>query len=140
MYTAFDGYYYSRPVSYQSYYPRVSKPFILTDHLDQESDAIRNILAKNRQQFDEKETLARGIHWGDWVFGKRTFHHNGRDISHNRHDSAVEYYAHQWKPTNDLGREHPTGSHKVYDNFPQFVTEVEKLVTTAPNNLKLKGN
>jgi hypothetical protein len=141
MYSIFDGYYYSRPISYQSYYPRYVKPFVLKDHLDKESDSIRNILSKNRQEFDDKEILARGIHWKDWVFGKRVFHHNSRESSHNSHDDVkVEYYAHQWKPTNDLAHEHPTGSHKVYDNFPQFAAEVEKLVSVAPNKLKLTAH
>lgn len=139
MYSIFDGYYYSRPISYQSYYTRKVKPYILKDHLDKESDTIRNILLKGKQEFDDQETLARGIHWGDWVFGKRTYHHNARESSHNSHDSNVEYYANQWKPTNDLQKEHPTGSHKVYDNFPQFASEVEKLVNTQPYKLKLKA-
>jgi hypothetical protein len=128
MYSIFDGYYYSRPVSYRSYYPRVQKPFILTDHLDKESDAIRNILARNKQEFNQTDSLARGIHWTDYVFGKRHFNH---------HSHETEWYIHEWKSTNDLQAEHPTGTARIYHNFEEFARDVEKLVSTPPNRLKL---
>ncbi len=122
----FDSYSYSRPVSYRSYTPRVWKPYILTDHLDKESDEIKGILQRNRQGFDEKETLARGITWNGYLFGKRRFNHNSADS---------EYYIHQWKPTNDLSAEHPTGTRAIYHNFGDFARGVEKLVTTPANLL-----
>lgn len=130
MYGIFDGYYYSRPVSYRSYYPRVQKPFVLKDHLDREDDVIRSILGKFRQTIDQKDSLARGVHWNDFVFGKRHFNHNSVE---------TEWYIHQWKPTNDLQAEHPTGSRQIYHNFEEFAAAVEKLVSTPANQLKLKN-
>jgi hypothetical protein len=97
----FESYSYSRPVSYRSYNARIFKPYILTDHQDVENDAIKRLLTQNRQTFDQTESLARGITWNGYIFGKRKFNHNS-------HES--EYYIHQWKPTNDLSKEHPTGT------------------------------
>lgn len=128
MYGIFDGYYYSRPVSYRSYYARVQKPFVLTDHLDPQSDAVKATLQRFRQEFNPKETLARGIHWGDYVFGKRRFNH---------HSYETEWFIHQWKPTNDLQEEHPTGTRQIYHTFEEFARDVEKLVSTPPSKLKL---
>lgn len=130
MYGIFDGYYYSRPVSYRSYYPRQQKRFVLTDHLDRGDDVIKSILGKYRQAYNDKETLARGIHWNDFVFGKRHFDHNSKES---------EWYIHQWKPTNDLQEEHPTGSRQIYHKFDDFAAAVEKLVSVPPNKLKLKN-
>jgi hypothetical protein len=131
MYGIFDGYYYSRPVSYRSYYPRVQKPFVLSDHLDRENDVIKGILSKFRQEFEPKDTLARGIHWNDFVFGKRHFNHNSYE---------TEWFVHQWKPTNDLQEEHPTGTRQIYHKFEDFAAAVEKLVSVPANKLKLKNN
>lgn len=127
MYGIFDGYTYSRPVSYRSYNGRAFKPFILTDHLDRETDVVRGILTKNRQPVNDKEVLARGIHWGDFVFGKRHFDHNSK---------ATEWYIHQWKPTNDLQAEHPTGVREVYHTFDEFARDVERIVSTPADKLK----
>lgn len=63
--------------------------------------------------------MIRGIHFSDLVVGRRHYHHNSQD---------TEYYIHQWKPTNDLGIEHPTGTHGVYNNFQDFFYALEKLV------------
>ncbi len=136
MYTIFEGYSYSRPVSYRSYYPRHLKPFVLKDHQDPESDAIRNILTRNKQTVNWRDSLARGIKWDDWVFGKRYYNHHPTD-SLNFNDHHVEYYIHQWKPTNHLANEHPVGSHKTYRDFKTFEKEVEKLVTIPPWKLDL---
>jgi hypothetical protein len=128
MYSIFDGYYYSRPVSYRSYYPRVQKPFILTDQLDKETDIIKSILTKNKQEFNPSEVLSRGIHWSDYVFGKRHFDHNSHE---------TEWYIYEWKPTNDLQAEHPTGTRQTFHSFEEFARDVEKIISIPPNRLKL---
>lgn len=119
----FESYNYSRPTSYRSYNQRIFKPYVLTDHLDPESDAIKQLLAQNRQQFDPTEGLARGIHWNGYEFGKRKFNHNS-------HES--EYFIYQWKSTNDLATWHPTGTRQIFHDFKSFAKEVEKLIVTPP--------
>lgn len=122
----FDAYSYSRPVAYKSYNARVSKPYILNDSFDKETDIIREMLTKNRQSFDPREGLTRGLHWNGYLFGKRQFNHNSTE---------TEYYIHQWKNTNDLSNEHPTGSRQIFHNFDDFYRNVEKLVITPPSLL-----
>jgi hypothetical protein len=122
----FESYNYSRPTSYRSYNARIFKPYILTDHLDQESEAIKALLTQNRQVFLPTEGLARGIHWNGYEFGKRKFNHNSHE---------TEYYIHQWKSTNDLGKEHPTGTRQLFHDFKSFSKEVERLIVTPPAQL-----
>jgi hypothetical protein len=122
----FDAYSYSRPVAYKSYYTRESKPYILNDNFDKETEMIKDLLAKNRQSFDPKEGLTRGLHWNGYKLGKRRFDHNSHE---------TEYFIHQWKATNDLTLEHPTGTRQVYHNFGDFFRAVEKLVVTPPSLL-----
>lgn len=56
--------------------------------------------------------VSRGIRFGDLEVVKRTYNHNSTAYYAN-----VEYAIHQWKKTNDLGKEHPTGSHFVTKDF-----------------------
>lgn len=100
----FDGYNYSRPVSYQSYTPRVMKPYILNDASDQETDVIKNILRRSQYPIDNTETLVRGLNWNGYILGKRKFNHNSDEIAN------TEYYIHQWRSTNDLAHWHATGT------------------------------
>lgn len=75
-YTKFDGYYYSRPVSYKSYYPRIQKPEVLQEN-DADTQEVIQILTKNSIKFDNRGGLSRGIRFGDWEVGKRVYtHHN----------------------------------------------------------------
>jgi len=122
----FSSYSYTRRTSYPRYNARIFKPYILTDHQDPESEAIKALLAQNRQVFDPVEGLARGIHWNGYEFGKRKFSHNSNE---------TEYFIHQWKPTNDLAKEHPTGSRELFHDFKSFAKEVERLIVTPPAQL-----
>ncbi len=63
-YTKFDSYYYSRPVSYRSYYPRIQKQEILP-YNDQESAQIVEILRAAQKEVNDLGGLARGIRFGD---------------------------------------------------------------------------
>lgn len=47
LYNKMDSYYYSRPISYRSYYPRINKEEILTIN-DQESDQVLELLRNNK--------------------------------------------------------------------------------------------
>ena len=104
---------WDRPISYHSYNARVSRPYVL-DNKDQETDTVRQILSKHNVTLPDNQHLARNIAFEDIEIGKRRFDHNS---PHH----ITEWFIHQWKKTNDLGTEHPTGSHKVYDNFASFV-------------------
>lgn len=39
-----------------------------------------------------------------------------------------DYFIYQWKPTNDLPKEHPTGAGKVYKNYNEFLEELKKII------------
>ncbi len=64
-YTPFDGYYYSRPVAYRSYYPRLTKQEILQQN-DADTQQVIGILQKNGIQFNNLGGLSRGIKFDDW--------------------------------------------------------------------------
>lgn len=118
----FDWYNYSRPVAYKSYNTRVSKPYILNDSFDKETEMAKDFLAQNKQSYDDREGLARGLHWNGYLLGKRKFNHNSDE---------TEYYIQQWKSTNDLSKEHPTGNRQAYRNFDDFFKVIQKLVTAS---------
>ena len=59
-YTPFDGYYYSRPVAYRSYYPRIGKEQILKEN-DTDTQQVLQLLQKNGVQFNNLGGLSRGI-------------------------------------------------------------------------------
>lgn len=61
--------------------------------------------------------LARGIRFSDFQVGKRHYNHNNYNVKD-------EYYIHQWKKTNDLNKEHSTGTHLVYKNYLEFIAKL----------------
>jgi hypothetical protein len=126
-YTPFDGYYYSRPVAYRSYYPRLQKEEILKEN-DADTQEVIKILQKNGVQFTNLGGLSRGIKFEDWELGKRVYNH------HNDY-AAPEYYLHQWKPTNDCCH-HPCGSHYVTKNYAGFLKELQRVLSTERKTYK----
>lgn len=65
--------------------------------------------------------MERGIRFDDIEIGKRTYNYNGYRM-------PDEYYIYQWKPTNDLPKEHPTGAGKVHKNYNEFLEELKKII------------
>ena len=63
-YTRFDGYYYSRPTSYRSYYPRLQKPEILVEN-DIDTQDILRFFQKNNIVVNNLGGLSRGIRFDD---------------------------------------------------------------------------
>jgi hypothetical protein len=63
-FTKSDSYYYSRPVSYRSYYAPVSKKSILT-FSDPETDQVLDFFRSNNAIVNDLGGLARGIRFGD---------------------------------------------------------------------------
>ena len=118
-YTPFDGYYYSRPVAYRSYYPRLQKQEILKEN-DADTQEVINILQKNGIQFTNLGGLSRGIRWGDWELGKRVY-------THHNDNTAPEYYLHQWKPSNDCCH-HPCGNNYVTTNYAGFLKQLQNVI------------
>jgi hypothetical protein len=110
-YTRFDSYYYSRPISYRSYYPRLQKQEI-SPYNDQESAQRIEILKGAQKEVNDLGGLARGIRFGDLEVGRRVYNHNS-----GLYYANSEFYIHQWKPTNDLTKEHPVGTHFVTKSF-----------------------
>lgn len=116
----FDSYYYSRPVSYQSYNIKVSRPPVLRFD-DSQSTEVLNFLRQQNIEATDLGGLSRGIRFFDLEVGKRHYNHNGYNV-------PDEYYIHQWKETNDLTKEHPTGTHLVFKNFPDFLNKIRQIV------------
>lgn len=122
-YTPFDSYFYSRPISYHSYRGRIQKPDLLarvfaTDHLDK----IKNLLRKNNFTWEETDSLSRNLRFDDIEVGRRRFDH------YHTEDHQAEWYIHQWKTTNDLTVEHPTGTHKIYKDYDSFFRDLERII------------
>lgn len=111
---------WSRPVSYHSYNPRVTKPYIL-NQTDPETEETRVLLARFNIKLGPLDHLARNIRFEDIEIGKRRFDHNSPG-------HTAEWYIHQWKKTNDLSDEHPTGTHQVYHSFKEFLKGLESVV------------
>lgn len=118
----FDSYYYSRPVSYRSYNPRLTKQEVLTLP-DPDTDQVLDFFRRNNVTVDNLGGLARGIRFGDLEVGKRIFNHNNR-----LYYADTEYFIHQWKPTNDLGKEHPTGTHYVTKDINQLLVKLQRVL------------
>ncbi len=116
----FDSYYYSRPISYRSYNTRISKPEILKVE-DPETVQVLNYLRQQNVDVSDLGGLARGIRFFDIEVGKRHYNHNNYNVSD-------EYYIHQWKETNDLSKEHPTGTHLVFKTFPEFLNKLGQVL------------
>ncbi len=110
LYGKFDSYYYSRPVSYRSYNPRIKSEELLTIK-DPQSTEVLNFLRGQKLDVTDLGGLARGIRFDDLEVGRR--HYN-----HNNYHASDEYFIHQWKKTNDLGKEHATGTHLVFKSYP----------------------
>lgn len=119
IYNRSDSFYYSRPVSYRSYNPRISKPEILPI-ADPETNTVLEFFKANNVTVDNLGGLARGIRFGDIEVGKRIYNHNSTMYYANN-----DYYIHQWKDTNDLSKEHPVGSHYVTKNFDQLLNKLQ---------------
>lgn len=119
-YNRFDSYYYSRPIAYRSYYPRVSKQELLPFD-DSETKDVLAFLRNQGLEVDNRGTLHRGILFKDIEVGKRQYNHNNYRVS-------TEYYIHQQKPTNDLADWHPTGTHLVFKSFPEFMKKLTEVV------------
>ena len=122
MYNKFDSYYYSRPVSYRSYNTRVSRPEVLNIS-DPESIQVLELLAKYKINANNLGGLARGIQFGDLVVERRVFNHNS-----TAYYASNDYVIRQWKETNDLSKEHPTGTHTVLKTFPELLARLERVV------------
>lgn len=116
----FDSYYYSRPVAYRSYNTRLTRPSVLPD-VDNEANEVANYLSQQGVKFDNLGGLSRGIRFDDFEVGKRHFNHNSYRV-------GDEYYIHQWKATNDLKIEHPTGTHIVTHSFPELMEKLRKVI------------
>lgn len=116
----FDSYYYSRPISYRSYYPRIAKPEILPIN-DPQSQEVLSFLQQQNIEAKNLGGLARGIRFWDYELGRRRYNHNNFNV-------ADEYFIHQWKETNDLSKEHPTGAHLVFKSWPEFMTKLRQVI------------
>jgi len=121
MYNKFDSYYYSRPVSYRSYNTRVSRPEILNIS-DPESNQVLELLAHYKINANNLGGLARGIQFGDLLVERRVYNHNS-----TAYYASTDYVIRQWKETNDLSKEHPTGTHIVLKTFPELLARLEKV-------------
>jgi hypothetical protein len=121
-YGRFDSYFYSRPVSYRSYNPRITRKDILTI-ADPDTNKVLEFFRNNRVEVENLGGLSRGIRFGDLEVGKRVYTHNN-----NMYYADTDYYIHQWKDTNNLGKEHPTGSHYVTKSFPELLQRLTKVL------------
>jgi hypothetical protein len=63
-YNRFDSYFYSRPVSYRSYYPRLTKQTLLSD-LDPDTTKVNNFLRSKGVEVNDLGGISRGIRFGD---------------------------------------------------------------------------
>ena len=124
----FDSPYYSRPVSYRSYNPRIQKKEIL-NITDPESEKVLDFFRRNNVTVDNLGGLARGIRFGDLEVGKRVYNHNG-----GMYYADTDYFIHQWKDTNDLTKEHPQGTHFTTKNFDDLL---KKLALNTKLKLKV---
>ena len=122
LWTRQDSYYYSRPVSYRSYNPRLTKKEILNIQ-DPDTDKVLNFFARNNVTVDNLGGLSRGIRFGDIEVGKRVFNHNS-----SMYYAEPDYYIHQWKETNDLSKEHPTGRHYVTKNIDELLKKLGQVL------------
>jgi hypothetical protein len=82
-----DSYSYSRPVSYRSYYPKLTKNEILPLN-DPESQEVLAYLRQQNIEANDLGGLARGIRFLDFEIGRRIYNHNSYNVSD-------EYYIHQ---------------------------------------------
>lgn len=95
-YGKFDSYYYSRPVSYRSYTPKITRQEILTFN-DQQTNEVLAFLKAQGIQVQDLGGLSRGLRFWDFELGRRVYNHNNYKVSD-------EFFIHQWKNTNDLSK------------------------------------
>lgn len=129
MFGRFDSYYYSRPVSYRSYNPRVTREEILPI-VDNESNQLLDFFRKNNVQVENLGGLARGIRFGDLLVEKRVFNHNS-----TAYYATTDYVIRQWKPTNDLSSYHPTGTHYVAKSFDELLNKLQQIINDQSKKL-----
>lgn len=130
MFSRFDSYYYSRPVSYRSYNAKISRPDVLTIN-DQETNELLDFFRRNNVEVENFGGLARGIRFGDLLVERRVFNHNS-----SAYYATTDYVIRQWKPTNDLGNLHPTGTHIVVKTFPELIAKLQKVLHDQTNTIK----
>jgi len=125
-----DSFYYSRPVSYRSYNPRISKKEILNIQ-DPDTDKVLNFFSRNNVTVDNLGGLSRGIRFGDIEVGKRVYNHNS-----NMYYADTDYYIHQWKDTNNLSKDHPTGSHYITKNIDELINKLGQVLQDQKKRYK----
>jgi hypothetical protein len=125
-----DSYYYSRPISYRSYNPRLTKKEVLP-FSDPDTDKVLNFFKQNNVTVDNLGGLSRGIRFGDLEVGKRVYNHNSR-----LYYADSEYFIHQWKPTNDLGKQHPTGTHYTTKDINELLAKLQKVLADQRRTYK----
>lgn len=96
------------------------KPEILKTK-DVEAEQVVNYLRQQKIDATNLGGLDRGVRFLDLEVGRRHYNHHNYLVDD-------EYYIHQWKPTNDLAKEHPTGTHLVFKSFPQFFAKLQQVV------------
>lgn len=120
LFNKFDSYYYSRPIAYRSYNPKLTRPEILKFD-DSQTTEVLNFLRQNNIEVTNLGGLNRGLRFFDLEVGKRVYNHNNYNV-------GDEYYIHQWKDTNDLTSYHATGTHLVFKSFPEFMNKLAQVV------------
>lgn len=120
LFTRWDSAYYSRPISYRSYYPRQVKPEILKIN-DTQTQEVLKLLKQQGLQVQDLGGLGRGIRFDDIEVGRRVYNHNSERASD-------EFFIHQWKPTNDRAKEHPVGTNLVFKNFSDFLKKLREVI------------
>lgn len=118
----FDSIFYSRPVSYRSYNPRILRKEILNIK-DIETTELLDFFNRNNVTVEDFGGLGRGIRFGDLLVERRVFNHNA-DLYY----AGTEYVIRQWKPTNDLANYHPTGTHYVTKSFPELLNKLQQVL------------
>lgn len=112
--------YYRRPIAYHTISVRQSRPEIIKVE-DAQSTEVLNLLKNGKFEYTNLGGLGRGIRFGDIELGRRHYNYNG-------HKYVEEFFIHQWKSTNDLSKEHPTGSHQVYTNYAEFIHNLKRIL------------
>lgn len=118
----FDSPYYSRPVSYRSYNPRITKKEVL-NIADPETEQVLDFFRRNNVVVDNLGGLSRGVRFGDLEVGRRVFNHNS-----GMYYANSDYFIHQWKDTNDLSKNHPKGTHYVTKSFEQLLNKLQQVL------------
>jgi hypothetical protein len=121
-YGKFDSYYYSRPVSYRSYNPRLLRSDVIAVN-DTETNELLDFFRRNNIEVENFGGLGRGVRFGDLLVERRQYNHNS-----SAYYATTDYVIRQWKPTNDLNKYHPTGSHIVVKSFSELLAKLQGIV------------